>query len=70
VGFRGRRMERVRVVRSFDGTGGGDSSDYTSRASRAPGSGALIDTGWRNRRGPGSSLGCAEGRDTASEQLE
>jgi hypothetical protein len=63
-------MERVRVVRSFDETGGGDSSDYTSRASRAPGSGVLCDTGWKYRRGPSSSLGCAEGRDTAPERLE
>ena len=57
-----------RVVRSFDEAGGGDSLDHTSRASRAHGSGVLFDTGWRYRRGPGSSLGCAEGRDTAPER--
>ena len=70
MGFRGRRMERVRVVRSFDEAGGGDSLDHMSCASRAYGSGALFDTGWRYRRGPSPSLGCAEGRDTAPERSE
>ena len=70
MGLRGRRMERVRVVRSLDEAGGGDSPDHTSRASKAPGSGVLFDTGWRYHRGPGSYLGCAVGRDTAPERLE
>ena len=42
IGFRRRCMGRLRVVRSFDEAGGGDSLDHASRVSGAPRSRVLL----------------------------
>jgi hypothetical protein len=62
MGFRGRYMERFRVVRSFDEARDGDSTDHAGRATGAPGSRVLFDAGWSYRRRPNFSLGRAVGR--------
>ena len=70
MGFRGRCMERVRVIRFFDEAGGGNSPDHTSRASGAPRQRALFDAERSYRLHPSSFLGRAAGRDAPLERLE
>jgi hypothetical protein len=70
MGLRGRYMERFRVVRAFNETGGGDSPDHASRASGAPWSHVLLDARWCYRRRPSSSLGRSAGRGALADWLE
>jgi len=70
MGIRQRCMDQVRVVRFVDETGGGDSPDHTSCASRAPGSRVLFDAMRNYLPRPNSSSGCAAGRGTLLDRLE
>ena len=68
--FRGRCMEQVRVVQFFDGAGGGDPPDHTSRASGAHRLRVVFDASWGYRRHHSSSLKHAAAPGASPDRLE